>query len=192
MNTKNILVTTALLIGAFAFTSCEKEEQKKPETPAPAPNPQEVITTVKLVLTDTLGNAVTGTWKDADGDGPGTPVITGVTLKSGMLYSGMVLLLDESKSPVDTISNEVKEEAETHQFFYTPEGGVSSRLEIVREDKDKNNQPVGILTQVNVTAGAAVNGSLKVVLKHYDGINKSTDPNVGETDVEAIFPVTLN
>jgi hypothetical protein len=191
MNTKNILVAGALIVGAFIFTSCEKEEEKKPEAPKPTANPKEVITTVKLFMEDTLGNETVATWRDADGDGPGVPVITGLTLKAGMHYDGEVLLLDESKSPVDTISKEILREAKAHQFFYTPQGDVSTRLEIEREDKDANNQPFGMIIHVDVTAGSAATGSLKVVLKHYDGIDKSTNPTVGETDVEAVFPVTI-
>ncbi|MCU0442875.1 MAG: type 1 periplasmic binding fold superfamily protein [Bacteroidia bacterium] len=190
--TKNILVSCALLVCAFTFTSCEKDDDKKPETPQAPSNPKEVITTVTLLMEDTLGNLVTASWKDADADGPGAPVITGLTLKAGMHYDGAVLLLDESKSPVDTISNEIAEkEAEAHQFFYTAEGGANSRLIVEREDKDKNNQPLGMLIHVDVSAGGSAAGTLKVVLKHYDGINKSTDPAVGETDVEAVFPVTI-
>lgn len=190
--TKNILVVSTLLIGALTFTSCEKDDEKKPETPKPAANPKEIITTLKLFMEDSLGNEAIATWKDADGDGPGVPVITGLTLKAGMHYDGVVLLLDESKSPIDTVSKEIAEkEAKAHQFFYTPQGDVSTRLEIEREDKDANNQPLGMLIHVDVTAGSAATGSLKIVLKHYDGIDKSTDPTIGETDVEAIFPITI-
>jgi len=187
---KKIVFITALFATSIVFTSCEKENPK-PEKPKPQANPKEIITTAKLTLEDSLGNIVIGIWKDIDGDGPGAPIISGLTLKAGMHYDGIVLLMDETKSPVDTVSNEVKKEAEAHQFFYTPQDGVSSRLEIEREDKDKNNQPVGLMIHIDVSAGTTAAGSLKVVLKHYDGINKSLDPTIGETDVEAVFPVTI-
>jgi hypothetical protein len=151
-----------------------------------------VITTVKLVLTDPGGKVVTATWKDADGDGPGAPVISGLSLSTGQHYDGEVYLLDESKTPVDSISTEIEEkEKEAHQFFYTVTGGAASRVTVEKEDKDANNLPVGLKIHVDVTPGMGATGVFKLVLKHYDGINKSADASVGETDVEAEFPLTL-
>lgn len=187
---KNLLISSVLFASiALAFTAC-KDEDKNPEKPATPSNPTEIITSVKLVLEEEgTGNLVIATWKDADGDGPGQPVITPLALTAGKTYQGQVLLLDESKSPVDTISNEVEEEHNVHQFFYTVSGDASSRVIITKEDKDDNNLPVGLSTNVSVLAGAAANGSLKLVLKHYDGINKSADESVGDTDVDATFPL---
>lgn len=183
-----ILIPAAV---AFIFTSCEKDN-KKPENPSSPANPTEIITTVKLLLTeDGSGNTVVASWKDADGDGPQQPVISGPVLTAGKIYTGTVLLLDESKSPIDTISNEVEEEHNVHQFFYTLSGDVASRIIVEKSDKDDNNLPVGIQTRVTVSAGSTATGTLKVVLKHYDGIVKSNDPSVGETDAEASFPVTI-
>lgn len=187
---KQFLIATAL-IGAITFQSCKDEEDPKPEAPKAPSNPQEIITTVQLFLIDGTGDTVVGTWRDIDGDGPGAPQITGLTLKPATDYLGGVLILDESKSPVDTVSNEITEEDYAHQFFYTAQGGVASRLAIQRLDRDSLQLPVGQAITVNTNSGAAATGNLNVVLKHYDGIAKSTDPTVGETDVEVNFPVTI-
>lgn len=189
---KKLLISFALLtMITLSFTAC-KDEDKKPEKPATPSNPTEIITTVKLMLEEEgSGNQVSATWKDADGDGPGQPVITPLALVAGKTYQGRVLLLDESKSPVDTISNEVEEEHNVHQFFYTLSGDVPSRITITKQDKDDNNLPVGLMTKVAVSAGSAAQGSLKVVLKHYDGVNKSADESIGDTDVDATFPLGI-
>lgn len=185
---KNQIINTLFIsLSASFFISCDKNDPTNPIVPS---NPQEIITTAKLVLVEEgTSNTTQATWKDADGDGPAQPVITGITLQGGKTYTGTMLLLDESKTPVDTISNEVGEEADVHQFFYTALEGVSGKLTIEKLDKDNNSLPIGL--QVKITTTTAANGSLKVVLKHYDGINKSTDEAVGETDVEVIFPVEV-
>jgi hypothetical protein len=192
-NNMNKLSITILFsaVAAFTFTSCEKDD-KKPENPSLPANPTEIITTVKLTLTEEgSGNTVVASWKDADGDGPGQPVINGLALSAGKTYTGALLLLDESKLPADTISNEVEEEHNVHQFFYTLSGDAASRIMIEKSDKDDNNLPVGLQTRVTVSAGTAATGMLKIMLKHYDGVLKSNDSTVGETDVEANFPVTI-
>lgn len=180
-----------LALGAITFNACKKEDDPKPETPKAPSNPQEIITTVKLFLVDSLGDTVIGTWRDIDGDGPGAPQISGFSLKPATDYLGAILLLDESKSPVDTISNEISEEDYAHQFFYTAQGTLNSRLLIQRLDRDSLQLPVGQVIAANTTAGALAIGNLNIVLKHYDGIAKSLDPTVGETDVEVNFPVTI-
>lgn len=185
---KNKIINLSIIFSATCFfISCDKNDPTNPVVPS---NPQEIITTAKLVLVEEgTSNTAQATWKDADGDGPLQPVITGISLQAGKTYTGKMLLLDESKTPVDTISNEVEKEADVHQFFYTAQEGVSGKLTIEKLDKDNNNLPVGL--QLKITTSTSGNGSLKVVLKHYDGINKSTDEAVGETDVEVTFPVEV-
>lgn len=181
-----------LMTASLCFTACKDDDNSTPEKPKPSANPVEIITTVKLELKDPAGKVTTATWKDADGDGPGAPVISGLTLSTGQHYDGVVYLLDESKTPTDTISNEIEEnEKEAHQFFYTIGGGAASRVTVEKEDKDANNLPVGLKVHVDVSPGMGATGTFKLVLKHYDGINKSADTTVGETDVEAEFPLTL-
>ena len=129
-------------------------------------------------------------WKDADGDGPGVPQVGDVTLKPGKTYEGHLLLLDESKSPVDTISNEVEEEHNAHQFFYYPVGTSTAPLTVTKLDVDDHNLPVGLKIRVQ-TSATATDGSLRIVLKHYDGVDKSNDPAIGETDVDVTYPVVI-
>lgn len=189
---KKLLISFAALTSfAALFTAC-KDEDKTPEKPSGVSNPTEIITTVKLVLKEEgTGALYTAIWKDADGDGPGLPQRTPLMLASGKTYEGSIYLLDESKSPADTISNEVSEEHNVHQFFYTVSGDLSSRMIITKEDKDDNNLPVGLNTKVTVSEGISSQGFLKVVLKHYDGVAKSADEAVGDTDVDAEFPVSV-
>lgn len=106
-------------------------------------------------------------------------------------FYGTIELLDETKSPADTITAEVEEESDVHQFFYTPEGGIVGRVTVVIADKDANNLPVGLEYTVTVTAGAAVNGMLNVVPSHYDESPKDGTTPSDESDIDIDFPVNV-
>jgi len=97
-------------------------------------------------------------FKDPDGSGGMAPTIGTLSLKAGKNYKGTIALLDESKNPVANISDEVKDEAEAHQFFYTAKEGAVGRLTVTITDKDANNRPVGLEYNVAVSAGANATG----------------------------------
>lgn len=191
---KHILKTTHIFFSVLAissfFYSC-KDKDKDPSNPTPI-NPQELITTVKLTLTDTAdsNNTFVVQWKDADGPGALAPVIDTLLLDTSKTYTAVVSVLDETKSPVDDIAKEIKEEAESHQFFYTLSSNLTGRIAITRTDKDLNNLPVGLELQLTTTAGAPAQGTLNVVLSHYDGVPKTTSPSA-ESDIDITFPVKL-
>ena len=63
---KHIKFITLLFIATVLMTSCSEDDTINP-TPI---NEEEVITTMKIVLTPTTGTVVTLESKDLDGDGP--------------------------------------------------------------------------------------------------------------------------
>jgi ketosteroid isomerase-like protein len=95
-------------------------------------------------------------------------------------------LLDKSKNPVDTISNEVKEEADEHLFFFTPSN--SDALSVTINDKDSKGRNLGLKT--SWVTKKATNGTLKVKLMHQPGVKDGTSAN-GDTDVEIDFPLVI-
>lgn len=159
-------------------------------------NEQELITTVTLTLTENgTSNTVTATFRDLDGDGGAAPTIGTLTLKAGSTYTGSIKLLDESKNPPEDITAEVEEEADAHQFFYTPQGELAGRLTVTITDKDGKNLPLGLAFTAAVSAGPAVAGSaansLNIVLSHFDEVVKNgVDPS-DESDVDINIPVTI-
>jgi hypothetical protein len=177
MKTKNIItlsILTAFI--AFGFTAC-KDDNPKPE------NPEELITTVKLLFTDSADNSNTAIAVFADPDGPGgnSPVTTDtIKLQPNKTYYASIILLDESKNPVDTISNEVAEEKNDHLFVYT----TTTTIGITVTDVDDNNLPVGLASKWKTQA--PITGTTTVKLKHQPDI-KTGDPALGETDVEVGF-----
>ena len=173
----------ASLMG-IVLTSCDKDDDTPPE------NEQELITTVKLTLTNTAiaSDVVTATWRDNDGPGGAAPVIQDLVLRPNSVYEGSVEFLDESTpSDVEDITEEVEEEGADHQIYYIPSG---ANLTVTEYNTDINSLPLG--TEATFTTGAAGAGSLRVLLKHKPGTKAANDPNTkGETDIDVNFPVRI-
>lgn len=169
----------SIVILAACTTACHKEPK-----PADQPNNEsELITTVRLLFTDSAsGDTSSFQFRDPDGEG-GNPPVTFDTLKLDASHSYLVdiILLDESKSPVDTVSNEVKEEANDHLFVFNI-GGAKLNVSIL--DKDGNNLPLGLHTRWRT--GTVSEGTAEVLLRHQPGIKDGT-PAPGESDVDVTF-----
>ena len=189
----NVLKNAAMLLalGSITLTGCKKDPDEVVK-PTP-PNENELITTFKLVMKDDSNPEslpLVFTWRDIDGDGPGlaNPWDT-LRLKSNTTYSTSLLLLDETKTPADTISDEVDEEGDEHQFFYK---ATDALLTVAYEDRDENGVPVGLFTKI--TTKAAGTGSLNIVLKHQPDVKPksgSGDETKGSTDINLTFVVEV-
>jgi hypothetical protein len=165
------------------MASCKKDD-------AIPEDEQELITTVRITLTNVANTTevVTATWKDADGPGGTAPVISGLNLRQNAIYTGRVAFLDESRpnDPRD-ITEEVEEEEADHEVFYTVTG---ANLVVSGKNLDAQGLPLGI--RANFTAGAASTGTLKIILKHKPGTKAAGDQvTKGETDVEADLPIQI-
>ena len=152
-------------------------------------NDEEVITTVILTLTPESGDQVVLTTVDLDGDGPDEPVTTVVgSFSENTQYQGAVQFLNETEDPAEDITQEVIEEADEHQVFYTISDGLNITTTYV--DFDDNDNPLGV--QITLSTGAASEGSLTVTLRHEpvkpnDGLESAG----GETDITTSFDVTI-
>lgn len=178
---------TLILITGFMFTFCNKNK-KQVTLPEPIVNQPELITTLLLTLADSAAPAVkvVASFRDADGEGGQAPVITD-TLKLGKnkTYYASLVLLDETKSPIDTVTKEILEEAVDHQFFYTHTGVAITTTYL---DKDANNLPLGLSTKWKTKETGF--GSSKLVLRHQAGTKNGTEIP-GETDVEVTFKTKI-
>ena len=112
--------------------------------------------------------------------------------KANTVYNAVVGLYNESVSPVDTITNEVSEEALEHQFFYTFSDMNAS---YIYTDLDTENHPIGIMTRV--TTGEPSEGLVTIILRHLpdkfaSGVSDGDISNAGgETDIEVSFLVII-
>ncbi len=188
-----IVFTTAI----FSFSSCKKDDPKKPVDT----NPQEVLTTILIKgynLNDSSNSKYQFSykWEDLDGDGANAPIIDSLILDTGIVYNCEILIIDKTKIPFDTVSNEIEEEKNEHQFFYAPNTNLIGKFSTEILDFDDNNPklPVGlkikISTKSNQNYALPLIGSLNIVLSHYDGVAKSTSKS-DESDIDVNFPVKL-
>ena len=181
---KNLYFLVTVLF-TILLASCSKDN----ETPE-AVNEEELITTLKVTLVPVSeGNTIVLTTRDLDGDGPNEPVVTvSSNLTAGVAYNGTIELLDETKSPADNITEEVEEEADEHQFFYT----IGSGLDVTATATNLDSEGNLLGTEFELTANTASSGSLTFTLRH-----EPTKPNDGlssaggETDIEATFSITV-
>ena len=175
------------------LNSCKKDDDENP-TPTTPVNEEEVITSLYLALVP-MGGGDTAIFSfvDLDGDGGNAPVITPDTLVGGTQYTASILLLNESETPADTISNEVADEAEEHQFFFSTTGGSLSWDSY--SDTDADGNPIGLVSQWSTHAAGS--GELQVVLRHEPdkfGANVSAGDITnagGETDIEVMIPYVV-
>ncbi len=177
-----------LLMGSLLFFSSCKDDDPVPE------NEEELITTLQLVLTpDGGGTTATLKFQDLDGDGGTAPTITADKLAANTTYTGTITLLNESESPAEDITVEVKEEGAEHQFFYATTAGLN--ISFAYNDQDSDGNPIGL--DFTLVTGDASTGTLRVTLRH-EPDKTATDVSIGditnaggETDIEVDFDVTI-
>lgn len=187
---KRKFLSMFLITGAL-ISSCSNDDDTLPEPV----NEEEVITTLSISLSpEGGGENVLLTYRDLDGDGPNAPVTTvSGNLTASTTYSGSVQVLNELESPAEDITEEVAEEGDEHQFFYTL--GTSLNATVNYNDLDANGMPVGI--GFDLITGDASSGNLTVTLRHEPnktaaGVSEGDIANAGgETDAEATFDITI-
>lgn len=205
---KTTITTIAMLaMLATAFTSCKKDKKTEPEAPAPPVNQGELITTMKVTLTDTItSSSVTYVFSDLDGAGGNAATFGNggadsvINITANKAYFTKILLLDETKNPVDTISNEVLAEGIDHMFFFngiSPIGATSystalnGGTTIKYLDSDANNRGIGLLTLWTAPLTPMPKEPLLIELKHQPSVkNGSYGP--GETDIQVAFKIKVN
>ena len=174
----------ALLAIPFLYFSCDDDN----DTPEPI-NEEEVITTmiVTLVNHQNGSDVVTMQTQDLDGDGPNAPVVTvSGPLTAGTSYAGSIQWLNEMEDPAEDITEEILEEADEHQVFF------SSNLDVdfVYSDFDSNDLPLG--TQFILAPNAAGSGTITITLVHEPAKpNDGLDSAGGSIDIQTTFSVTV-
>lgn len=185
MLTSNAKYLTSLCLCAFlalTMTACDSTEPDDNGA-----GEEELITRVVLTLTGG-GQTIVAEASDPDGDGTNFQ-IDALSLAAGTTYSGSIELFDDIHD--ENITEEVEEEADEHQFFYTVQGGLANRLTVTVTDTDGNGLPVGLDFTLTVSQGGAASGTLNVVLSHFDEEPKTGTGRSDETDVDVTFPVTV-
>lgn len=208
---KTTLITlVAAMVLVFAACKKDKKEDPAPNNPTTT-NQGEVITTMKIYIKDSVsGLQITGSpfiFKDADGDGGNAGFFLPnaadslITLNDTSTYLAEIILLDETKTPADSISNEVVSEGQEHMFFFeqsNPSGNPysttlsGSNVKITYLDLDANNRGIGQQFKIRTYANTSgLQHPFRVTLRHQPGAKDGTFAP-GETDVEIRFKMKVN
>lgn len=184
----NSFILLILLLTTYFITeiSCKKPEDKHdhPEN--------EFISTVKIVaIHSTTNDTVTAYWRQLDvgGTTPPDTSLAHLVLKSNSLYNIKTYFLDETKTPAENITTEIKDRGIYHGVFYIPDANLSPHIAIVRTDKDANNLPLGLEATFE-TFNTTANAYLRVVLRHQpEGKDGTFAP--GSTDADTAFRIEI-
>jgi hypothetical protein len=182
------LLFLSILTSAF-IVSCSDDD-----TPEVV-NEEEVITTMTVTLIPQGGgDIVTLKTQDLDGDGPTQPVVTvSGPIALNTTYDGSVEFLNELEDPAEDITEEVLEEDDEHQVFYTLSNDVGT---VSYTDSDGDGNPIGVRFEY-VSGSSATTGGFVVTLRHEPnksapGVSDGIINNAGgETDIEQAWQVTL-
>lgn len=173
----------------LTFSSCGSDDDPNPS------NEEELITTVTIVLEPSedapkSAQRVEATWRDMDGFGGTVPTIGALVLQSGVTYNATVTLLNEQANPDVDVTEEVEEEGTEHQLFYQVSG---ADVTVTPTDRDANGRILGLISTVVAGTASTTPGTLRIVLKHQpDGQKTDTSTiNTGETDVDVLFPLSV-
>lgn len=141
-------------------------------------NLEELITTVTLTMTPMGGGtAVTASFDDEDGLGGNPPVIDPINLVAAQTYAVTVSFQNRLETPPEEITDEVRDEGEDHQVFFTGtavNGPASNQpgapLTHAYTDMDTNGLPIGLASTFATTTGT---GTLTVTLRHVPPLNNT-------------------
>lgn len=190
MNNKLIKATMIALAVMTQFSACKKDEN------APIPDEQELITTLKIQLSNSSkGFMKTFVYKVENGFGSGsggTIQIDTIKLEPGVSYDAIMSVQNEKAIPAEDITNEILEKDDEHLFVFdsTPSSGNGS-VAVSDGSKDKNGAPLN--QTFKLTTGGSGNGKFAIQLMHLPTNKSGTTPAAagGETDLAVSFPVVI-
>lgn len=180
----------ALILGSSAlFNACDDHDHDDDDHKH---HEGELINAVSLEFTqpnDSFAN-FTVMWSDEDGFGGKDPVLPDtIRLMKDSLYKVKAVFYHIHDGKTEDKTYEILQEAHEHIVCYTHTSlATVVYTDIQRTDKDSKNLEVGIET---TWRGLLVHdGAIQLSLKHQPGIKNGTC-NIGETDVEVIFPISV-
>lgn len=204
---KAFLKTTCAAIAMASLSiisSCSDDDPKKENTP-------ELITKATLTFTPAGGGpAVVATATDPDGEGVQDIEVDGpIDLDADQTYVLTIELINELADPSEAeynITEEVEEEGDEHQFFFSwtnnvfsdpaGNGNIDNGTDAVNytgapNSTDENDRPLGLTTTWTSSVDPSA-GSFRVLLKHQPDLKSDTsDSNTGDTDVDLTFTINV-
>ncbi|QJW90034.1 hypothetical protein HNV11_11945 [Spirosoma taeanense] len=176
------ILPVTLMAGA-----CKHDEQNVAPT-----DDNEAITTASLSFTNTAAprEIVTATIENLNTQADLSQAT--INLKANTTYTGGIVLLDKTKTPVLVVTDEIREKANEHLLVYTftPATGSPASLTVTATDLDTNPTPLPVGLTTRAQTGMAGSGKLNVVLRHQPNV-KNGLPAPGSDDLNINFPVVI-
>ncbi len=169
----------------------------QPDAPG-CENEEEIITDVILTWTSD-GDTVVARAQDPDGEGPlDLEILDEIELMENTTY--VLTLQIQNSLEGEDITDEIREEAEEHMFFFAfteglfsdpgGDGNADNRPDSIHYlDFDQNSLPLGLETQWT-TEQVVSDGTFRVVLKHQPDVKSATSSlDDGGTDIDLTFTI---
>jgi hypothetical protein len=176
-----------LFIAAAVAASCNKNVANVSH-----PLSNEFLTTTILNLQNTLnpGDKPTISYYLDPSNPNSIPVLTPDTLRltKNSTYTCNIVILDQTKTPPDTVSDVIRQRENIHLFVFYPSAGLGLKDSIT--DHDTNIPPLPFGMQSVITTTGASKGTLEVVLRHQPNVKNGT-PGPGSTDLDATYPINI-
>lgn len=192
-----------LSIAGFTIMSCSNNDNAVP----PEENEVEVITDVTLVFTNNADetDVVRASAQDPDGEGiQELQVLDEIDLGVDKTYTLTFEIFNNLEAtPGENIGEEILNEDNDHQFFFeftldafdspTGNGNIDTASDPLNyNDRDENENPVGLSTTWTTPATGTTGGIFTVRLKHQPGIKTSTTgASNGDTDFDLDFVLNI-
>lgn len=186
---KKILKVAALSVALTALLNACNKDEKNVDAPPPD---NEVITTVQLKAVNVADSTdtMTAKWVKMDPADTSAPDVSHavLNLKKNTVYNVEVSFLDESQSPADDITAEVRDRGNYHLVCLTPATGLNLMIAATDQDTHTPALPIGLSN--TFTTGAVSSGSLQVQLHHQPTL-KTGDCSLGSIDADVSFTVNV-
>ena len=193
----------AILFSVITIIGCSNDDDVAPEEE----NEVEVFTDVTLIFTNTADNSdvVRASAQDPDGTGiQELQILDAITLAADTEYTLTYEILNAlDPSDVENIGDEILEEDNEHQFFFsftenvfsdpTGNGNIDATADPINyNDADENGNPVGLSSAWTTGGTASSEASFTVRLQHQPDVKTATSgSNDGDTDFELTFALTI-
>jgi len=203
MNPFKNLQLLAILFSVITIIGCSNNDDDAPEKE----NEVEVFTDVTLIFTNTadISDVVRASAQDPDGTGiQELQILNAITLATDTEYTLTYEILNAlDPADVENIGDEILEEDNEHQFFYsftegaftnpTGNGNIDTAADPINyNDQDENGNPVGLSSTWTTSSTASSAASFTVRLQHQPDVKTATSgSNDGDTDFALTFALTI-
>jgi hypothetical protein len=193
----------AILFSVITIIGCSNEDDIAPEEE----NEVEVFTDVTLIFTNTADNSdvVRASAQDPDGTGiQELQILDAITLAADTEYTLTYEILNAlDPTDVEDIGNEILEEDNEHQFFFsftenvfanpTGNGNIDAAADPINyNDADENGNPVGLSSTWTTSSTASSGASFTVRLQHQPDVKTArSGSNDGDTDFALTFALNI-